>query len=521
MRLDWYLLIAAILAGLVPGALLVTRQELQKVRLRLVEELKTKLFKDYPNLPQIELIVAKYEARSDGKEKGRQALVMVGSGALIYFAVSFAGFAILIVPTSWLLSENPDFPRLTHSLLLGRTSGVRGVLDLIAPATILGIAFLGGFVFQIRYLVRATINQELSALAFVRAALQILQGMIVALVAFRIMGTVDGEAAGSRFALALGVAFVFGLFPNIGLARIAKFLRVHTKRVNEDALEAAKLIPTEVIDGIDAETAFRLEESNLYDVQNLATANPIRLYAETPFGLLQVFDWVLQAQLCTNVGPFAFERLRQHNIRTIFDLERAVLAQGAPEEFLRGIGAIIYERGSPDFRRCVGLPALPAGQPVQGAEISVQTIRHAVAIIVDDLHVHRLRSLWRIMLHTTAGLTEGQDSWLYQTAPLPGDAYFNLDPVNPASEDLIKVALEMARRYHEQLANKATQAQLEQSRTECLKAVRIAIEKDPSVRERLRVHWNPTYQRKREDERLLEVFYKDNEFIKILDPSLS
>jgi hypothetical protein len=46
-------------------------------------------------------------------------------------------------------------------------------------------------------------------------------------------------------------------------------------------------------------------------------------------------------------------------------------------------------------------------------------VRHAVAVMTDDLHIHRLRSLWRTMLKTTA---EGPEpAWLYETDPLPGD----------------------------------------------------------------------------------------------------
>ena len=53
-------------------------------------------------------------------------------------------------------------------------------------------------------------------------------------------------------------------------------------------------------------------------------------------------------------------------------------------------------------------------------------IRHLVAIISDDLHVHRLRALWIAIMNNTAGVTFGSDGqhkplWLFDVGWLPGD----------------------------------------------------------------------------------------------------
>jgi hypothetical protein len=428
MTANWYIIPAALMAALVPLALIATRQELRKVRLRLVEELRTTLFKHQPDLPQLELIAARYRASEessgpagsdqDPAGKPRQGLVMIWTGAAFFFLVCFIGFLILFVPRVWLLSESPgQFPRITYSLLwLIRDDPI----ELARAVTVAGIAFLGGYVFQLRYLVRATLNQELGALSFVRATLQIVQGVIVALVAYRVLDSTGVGDSDAAFAGALATAFVFGLFPSFGLMKIAKAARVRAKTIDEKAMEAAKTVPLEVIDGIDAETAFRLEESNLYDVQNLAAINPIGLYAESPFSLYEILDWVLQAQLCVNVGAPAFAALKNHRIRTIFDLERAVLAEGAPEPYLRAVGSVLFQGADPAFRRALGLPASATDAPVDGIDIDPQTVRHAVAIMCDDLHIHRLRALWRTMLHTTGGDARG--NWLFETGPLPGDS---------------------------------------------------------------------------------------------------
>jgi hypothetical protein len=439
MNVSLYLVWAFLAAVLAPLSLIATRNELRKVRYRMVEELRVNLFKDDPDLPQLELAAARYRSENDAAGETRLSAGRIWTGALIFSLFSFAGFSLLFVPTSELLTSVPAFPRITMALLWSPIYKTGSLLpsdlsDLARTVTIAGIAFLGGYVFQIRYLVRATLNQELGALAFVRGTLNIFQGIIVALIAYRIEavlvgGPLDASTATSpapggpvAFAASVSVAFVFGLYPNLGLNRIAKLAKLRRKDVDESALAASKVVPLEVIEGIDAETAYRLEENNLYDVQNLATVNPISLYAETPYPLLEIFDWVLQAQLCANVGTPAFIGLRAHKIRTIFDLERAVLAAGAPADYVKAIGEVMFADASPAFRACVGLPATPDdGTPGGGVEISVDTVRHAAAIMGDDLHVHRLRALWRVMLRTTGGRREGVSNWLYETGPLPGD----------------------------------------------------------------------------------------------------
>lgn len=187
--------------------------------------------------------------------------------------------------------------------------------------------------------------------------------------------------------------------------------------------KVTRITPLNALDGIDYATRFRLQESGIYDVQGLATYNPIMLHIETPYGIYQSVDWVAQAQLCHLVGLEKFLILRELQIRTIFDLERAIDfrktgsdVSDSPEEFdlllagvliaptqnLRDVCNIggtsllivdqrtIRQAANPDefcrwFRENLG---------VTTTEVKAR-VEHMMGWIADDLHVRRLRRIWQ------------------------------------------------------------------------------------------------------------------------------
>lgn len=433
--MNWYIALAGVLAAFVPLALVITGVELRKVRLRIVEDLKNSVFnKAARELPQLVLAQARYDRAKDNGSKpgGRQDLLKQYIGGCFYFLASFAGFLILFDPVTALLSGNRGTFGLVPAIFwlpLPRDPGQATLLAMQKSAAIAGFAFLGGYVFNLRYLMRQTLNQELSALAFVRAGLRLLQGIVLAQVVYHVGATsgvgtpVSVSALGSgAFATALGIAFILGYYPDVGLGRIARFVSIQIKQIDEDALRHCKSVPLEVIDGIDQEISFRLQESNLYDVQNLAVANPIELYAETPYTLIQSFDWVLQAQLCLVVGINPFFALKRHGVRTIFDLERAILSQGAPPSYVCGVLSVVLSEASDDFRRTIGVAPKAGNTGSFSDEDLVKVARHIVAIVADDLHVHRLRALWTAIKNSTAGTNDADNPvWLFEVGWLPGD----------------------------------------------------------------------------------------------------
>ena len=123
------------------------------------------------------------------------------------------------------------------------------------------------------------------------------------------------------FPVVLLLAFILGYIPALGERIVLTFWRRgYIKLTASEIFKNCQSVPLELIQGIDAEIRARLEDHNLFDVQNLANANPIILFVETPYGIYQSLDWVAQAQLATGVGHLKFVKLQQGGVRTIFDL---------------------------------------------------------------------------------------------------------------------------------------------------------------------------------------------------------
>lgn len=396
--------------------LLFVRTRVRVNRQRTIDELGLLFFADQKvAVAAFDYVRAKYEMITKAEKvhgtRLRRPVAFWGllGSAIPYMTLCAVGFVILLVPKSQLLRDDLGFAMVYDNIFWTMMPGP-GDERLLEAAAVYGAAFLGGYLMTGRVLLRAVQNYELTQLGFLQAAAHLAFGLVSAMVLFHVLrqtgaGTVFGAGAVfDAFAGLLVLAFLGGYLPDLGIINLSRRLRVKfLKTVDDDSLNAASIMPLEMLDGIDYDIRYRLDQAGLYDVQNLAVANPLLIYIETPFTLYAAFDWVLQAQLCVAVGGPTFRDLRQHKVRTSLDLERAVLGDDATDEFILSIGRILF-------------PARPPHQGDSSASgFSADSVRHGVMVMLDDLHVHRMRSLWE---HVFQQITGGSNRlWIYRSQP--------------------------------------------------------------------------------------------------------
>jgi hypothetical protein len=334
-------------------------------------------------------------------------------------------------------ADSPEAPGRPPVRMSEKLADFRNILG--AGILLITIAFLCAYLFCIRDFLRRIASFDLSPLSFLRASFHLLLAMVFSVVLWLAMVSAGNEIGGLAVALAtaIPIAACCGLFPEFSLRALQRLPRVALmKGANTEVFASAKSVPVEIIDGIDSAIQHRLEEFNIYDVQNLATANPIMLFVETPYGVYQTIDWVVQAQLCCVVGADAFLKLRALNVRTIFDLEWAVLGRQSTRPLRQAVGAALYANAAPEARQHLTRPAAGAQGDAAPREYDDDSIVHSVCIALDDLHVHRLRQIW-CAIESKLGVSRFRVVHRSDEAPRPAP-----DPVSASVETLHRPAAE-------------------------------------------------------------------------------
>ena len=404
MDLDWRITLATLVLSIIlPFGVLVSRNNVKQSRQEIIQALEA-FFRsgaaDDPDqwhiIPSFEFVKNKYHVPGEGGTHRRSADVSLAwyiVPVTIFTLLCFIGFQVALAikdTTCFVKGQAVCGPYVPSEMLflIGGENATEAHREFYARAgmTVLAFSFLGAYLSSARMLVRSVANFDLAPLSFFRASLTIIGAGMIAVTLWR---AAPFDALADRettFPAWVGMAFILGFVP--GLAErilMTIWRRGRVKDMDERATERTKIVPLEIIQGIDADIRSRLEDFNLFDVQNLAKANPILLFVETPFGIYQSFDWVAQAQLINAVGVDRFFNLRDLGINTIFELEGIMLGDDVPDS-LRYRVARTLMADKPDT-------PLP---PTSDAEVRTSLVEDASALVlvmVGDLATRRLRQI--------------------------------------------------------------------------------------------------------------------------------
>lgn len=379
------------LSFLLPLTIFIGRSNIKTVRQKIIADLET-VFRINDSdtdklIPSFEFAAYKYRALPhyiEGRQPSEWRAYILP--VLVFIMVTFSGF---ITASGALLTKE----RLEHfqPLFSGMTlvtqdpASLRAMLDYqLQTIAVLTFTFFGAYVWSIDYLVRRISNYDLSPISFLRVTAHIILACVTSVTlhhGYMDMAQATPASAVSDRMPELIVAFLIGFFPKLGLQTLlSRVPQLQIRRIDPRAQGFVREYPIDMIMGIDSAIKFRLAEFEIEDVQNLATANPILLFVETPYGIYETMDWVAQAQLILALDLDQIEALRTINIRTIFDIERFM---ERPES-------------RPLLLAALNTPKTDGKSIVQQDRgITLDNLESVVRAIGEDLHVQRLRQVWR------------------------------------------------------------------------------------------------------------------------------
>jgi hypothetical protein len=345
------LIFVTLLSLLLPLSIFVSRRNVRVRRLAMIDNLADGLDGvagdgQTVSPASLEFVRARY-VESGAKTTGGHVLTWLGEIGIyflptaIFVLLSACGFALVFgYGREW-----ADFTKvLLAGLHVDNVGNGEASLEFgNATALVVGAAFVGAYIWSLDYLILRIANFDLSPLSFLRTSAHIL---LTVFVAWALRQVVAAEVGGTLVvAPVLGIAFLSGLYPSLGvnvlIERLPGWLRI--KREVPEAKDIGRSFPLDLIDGIDPTIKFRLNQLEITDVQNLATMNPILLYVGSPYGLVEIIDWIAQAQLLAELGPKLFLAARENGIRdmvTVLDLGASEAGRKLLEPFLQaGDGA--------------------------------------------------------------------------------------------------------------------------------------------------------------------------------------
>jgi hypothetical protein len=217
-------------------------------------------------------------------------------------------------------------------------------------------AFIGAYFFSLQMLFRRYVRRDLRASAYVAVSLRIVLSLIGTWVVVAATTANPLVYFGARAKdpsvdanTLLVMGFVIGVFPRV----VWQVVQAAVKRFSGATFLLPSLqaqLPLSDLDGLTVWHEARLEEEDIENIPNMATADLIDLIINTRFSPDRLIDWMDQAILLTHLGPETAKDseetrraiLRRHGIRTaseLVEVHRRSEARNEREAFERILGA--------------------------------------------------------------------------------------------------------------------------------------------------------------------------------------
>jgi hypothetical protein len=223
-------------------------------------------------------------------------------------------------------------------------------------------AFIGAYIYMIRILLSRINNDDIAPITYYYFAVRILIACLVAGIVRHALFVLAPAESQIELKLLIPIGFVVGLQPDLWTVALITKISKRFGLFGRQPDPADSNVPTNLslllIQGLTESKRDRLEELDIDNCQALAAANPFVIWARTAYQLLQIADWIAQAQLISVVHEEGMRRLRGIGIRDIFAFEAALKGSGkASVASSLGVDGTLaedilaYLTAQPSFRR--------------------------------------------------------------------------------------------------------------------------------------------------------------------------
>ncbi len=241
------------------------------------------------------------------------------------------GFATFLAALGWLLVLEPDWSA-AAAAAGGAAQAVAGERGLEPIKTSLNFAFLGAYFFGVQSLFRRFVRRDLGPNAFLAFSNRI----ILSVIGIWVIATTTDALSGQYGYM---LAFIVGVFPRT-VWQVMSAAGTSAAKWIIPSVEAKQ--PLDDLDGLTIWHQSRLEEEDIENVPNMATADIVDLVLHTQIPAERLVDWIDQAILYKALGPEAEQdfgktrrgKLRNHGIRTATQLVRVYVNANDNEQLL-------------------------------------------------------------------------------------------------------------------------------------------------------------------------------------------
>jgi len=230
----------------------------------------------------------------------------------------------VLIALGWIISLPPWQQQFSLPTADGPAAATRVSWEwaLYPDASPVYYAFIGAYFFGIQMLFRRYVLKDLRTSAYTSLSLRIFLAVIGVWVLLPAAAALGQDIRNDNTRM-LVIAFVIGFFPPV----VWQFIQAVFKKITFASIVLPSVesqMPLSELDGLTIWHEARLQEEDIENVPNMATASLVDLMLNTRFSPDRIVDWVDQAILYTHLGletPDAKPaeqrraRLRAHGIR--------------------------------------------------------------------------------------------------------------------------------------------------------------------------------------------------------------